>query len=252
MEIRGTTAIVTGAASGLGAATAQRLIDLGATVIGFDTRAAVEADSPPPGLRLVAVDVSNPDAVRTGIKEATAQPHPLRIVVNCAGIAPSARIVSSRGAHDLDLFATVLRVNLVGTFTVLALAAEQMAQLSPDDRGQRGVIVNTASIAGYEGQVGQAAYASSKAGVIGLTITAARDLAQHGIRVNTVAPGVMQTPMLATVSEEVRASLAASVPFPARLGSPQEFARLVTFLIEHDYMNGEVVRMDGALRMSAR
>jgi NAD(P)-dependent dehydrogenase (short-subunit alcohol dehydrogenase family) len=194
MEIHDTTAIVTGAASGLGAATAARLVELGATVVGFDTPAAVQAASPPAGLRLVGVDVTDPQAVRTGIAEATTQPHPLRIVVNCAGIAPSARIVSNRGAHDLDLFATVVRVNLIGTFTVMALAAEQMTRLSADGSGQRGVIVNTASIAGYEGQIGQAAYASSKAGVIRLTITAARDLAQHGIRVNTVAPGRWRRP----------------------------------------------------------
>jgi NAD(P)-dependent dehydrogenase (short-subunit alcohol dehydrogenase family) len=252
MEIRDTTAVVTGAASGLGAATAARLIELGASVFGFDTATAVQAAAPQPGLRLLPVDVTDPDAVRTGIAEASAQPDPLRIVVNCAGIAPSARIVSSHGMHDLDLFATVVRVNLIGTFTVLALAADRITRLDPDPGGQRGVIVNTASIAGYEGQVGQAAYASSKAGVIGLTIAAARDLAQYGIRVTTIAPGIMETPMLAGFHEDVRKSLAATVPFPGRLGLADEFAQLVAFLIEHDYMNGEVVRMDGGLRMAAR
>lgn len=252
MQIRDTTAVVTGAASGLGAATAARLIELGATVVGFDTPSAIQTAAPQPGLRLLPVDVTDAEAVCTGIAEATAQAHPLRIVVNCAGIAPSARIVSRRGAHDLDLFAMAVRVNLIGTFTVLALAAEQIARLSPDGSGQRGVVINTASIAGYEGQVGQAAYASSKAGVIGLTIAAARDLAQYGIRVATIAPGIMDTPMLAGFPEDVRESLAATVPFPSRLGHADEFADLVEFLIEHDYMNGEVVRMDGGLRMTAR
>ena len=177
---------------------------------------------------------------------------PLRIAVNCAGIGPSARIVGLAGTHDLDLFKKVVTVNLVGTFTVLALAAEKMTRNDELEHGQRGVVINTASIAAYDAQIGQTAYASSKGGVVSMTLAAARDLAQHGIRVNTIAPGIVETPMLATVSEEYRAGLAAGVPFPQRLARPEEFALLVTQLIAHDYINGEVVRMDGALRMAPR
>jgi len=177
---------------------------------------------------------------------------PLRVVVNCAGIGPSARILGKKGVHDLGLYAKVIQVNLIGTFTVLALAAEAMAQTEPLEYGQRGVIVNTASVAAYEGQIGQAAYASSKGGIVGLTIPAARDLAQFGIRVATIAPGIVDTPMLATISEEFRASLAAGVPFPQRLCRPDEYAQLVEMIIAHDYLNGETIRMDGALRMAPR
>ena len=252
MQVRGTTAVVTGAASGLGAATAMRLAGLGAQVVGLDLPAAVAEAEPPAGVRLVAVDVTEPDSIRAGLDLVTADPSPLRTVVSCAGVAPSARILSSRGAHDLSLYAKVVQINLIGTFNVMTLAAERIASLDPLPDGHRGVIVNTASIAGYEGQVGQAAYASSKAGVIGLTIAAALDLAQHGIRVNTIAPGIMETPMMATISDEYRAALAGGVPFPGRLGEPGEYARLATFLVEHDYINGEVIRMDGALRMAPR
>jgi NAD(P)-dependent dehydrogenase (short-subunit alcohol dehydrogenase family) len=176
----------------------------------------------------------------------------LRVAVNCAGIGPSARILGRKGVHDLGLYAKVVQINLVGTFTVLALASEEIARTEPLDHGQRGVVINTASVAAFEGQIGQAAYSSSKGGVVGLTLPAARDLAQYGIRVNTIAPGIVETPMLATISEEYRAGLAAGVPFPHRLAQPAEFAQLALFLIEHDYLNGETVRMDGALRMAPR
>ncbi len=252
MEIRGTTAVVTGAASGLGAATAAHLAALGAHVIGFDLEASLPKQRVRDGVSLVPVDVTDPAAIEIGLDAAEALAAPLRIAVNCAGIAPSARILSKRGPHDLDLYARVIEINLIGTFNVLTLAAERIARTEASVDGQRGVIINTASIAGYEGQIGQAAYASSKAGVIGLTIAAARDLAQHGIRVNTIAPGVMATPMLATVSDEYRDALAAGVPFPHRLGQPSEYARLAAFIAEHDYLNGEVIRMDGALRMAPR
>jgi NAD(P)-dependent dehydrogenase (short-subunit alcohol dehydrogenase family) len=162
------------------------------------------------------------------------------------------RVLGRKGMHDIGLFAKVLQVNLLGTFTVMATAVEAMAATQPDANGQRGVVVNTASIAAYDGQVGQAAYAASKGGVVALTLPAARDLAQHGIRVCTIAPGIVDTPMLATVSEEFRAGLAASVPFPQRLCRPEEYAQLVTMIVEHDYLNGETIRMDGALRMAPR
>ncbi|MEV4846920.1 SDR family NAD(P)-dependent oxidoreductase [Micromonospora matsumotoense] len=254
MELARTTAIVTGAASGLGAATAAALAGAGATVHGFDLGPAIAAaGDAPPGVRHVDVDVCDPAAVRAAVDQAAADGDaPLRTVVNCAGIAPSQRILGRRGVHDLDLYAHVVRVNLIGTFTVLALAAERIAQTSPDGQGQRGVIVNTASVAAYEGQVGQAAYASSKGGIVGLTLPAARDLAPHGIRVMTIAPGIMLTPMMQTVSAEYRAGLAAGVPFPPRLGDPGEYAGLVLSVIDNDYLNGEVIRLDGALRMAPR
>lgn len=181
-----------------------------------------------------------------------AEAGPLRTVVNCAGIAPSARILGKNGVHDIELYAKVVQVNLVGTFTVAALSAEAIAKTDPLEHGQRGVIINTASVAAFEGQVGQAAYSSSKGGVVGLTLPAARDLAQYGIRVNTIAPGIVDTPMLATLSENFRERLAAGVPFPHRLAQPADYAQLAMFLVEHDYINGETVRMDGALRMAPR
>ncbi|HET6626578.1 MAG TPA: SDR family NAD(P)-dependent oxidoreductase, partial [Nocardioidaceae bacterium] len=190
--------------------------------------------------------------VRNAVAAASSVDAPLRTVVNCAGIGPSMRILGKKGVHDLDTYARVIQINLVGTFNVLALAAEAIAATEPDEQGQRGVIINTASIAAYDGQVGQAAYSSSKGGIVGLTLPAARDLAQYGIRVNTIAPGIVETPMLATVSEEFRAGLAAGVPFPQRLARPDEYAQLALAIIDHDYLNGETIRMDGALRMAPR
>jgi NAD(P)-dependent dehydrogenase (short-subunit alcohol dehydrogenase family) len=183
---------------------------------------------------------------------AAAETVPLRTVVNCAGIGPSARILGRKGVHDLGLYAKIVQINLVGSFTVLALAAEAIGQTEADENGQRGVIVNTASIAAYDGQIGQVAYASSKGGIVGMTLPAARDLAQYGIRVCTIAPGIVNTPMLATVSDEFRAGLAAGIPFPQRLCEPAEYAKLVAMIVDHDYLNGETIRMDGALRMAPR
>ena len=252
MDVTDTSALVTGGASGLGAATAAMLAGRGVRVVAVDLPASTEKAPEVPGVRYVSADVTDRDAVAAAVAVA-ADAGPLRTVVNCAGIAPSARVLGRRGVHDLDLFETVLRVNLLGTFTVLALAAERIAAVDPvDDDGQRGLIVNTASVAAFEGQIGQSAYAASKGGVHSLTITAARDLASSGIRVNTVAPGVVETPMLATVGEEYRAGLAAGVPFPRRLGRPEEFARLVAAFLDNDYLNGTTVRMDGALRMAPR
>jgi NAD(P)-dependent dehydrogenase (short-subunit alcohol dehydrogenase family) len=249
VDITGTAAVVSGAASGLGAATAAALAERGATVLGLDLPASIERATPTPGVTLVPADVTEDAPVRDALAELDA---PLRIAVSCAGIAPSARIVGRGGPHDLDLFHRVLKVNLLGTFNVLRLAAEVIARQEPDGNGQRGVVVNTASIAAFEAQVGQVAYAASKAGVAGMTVTAARDLAQYGIRVVAIAPGIVDTPMMAGFTDEIRAGLSASVPFPHRLARPEEFARLVTMIIEHDYLNGETIRMDGALRMLPR
>jgi NAD(P)-dependent dehydrogenase (short-subunit alcohol dehydrogenase family) len=251
MQLADTSAIVTGGASGLGAATVRALAGQGARVFALDLAAGIKAADDVDGVEYVATDVTDPEQVRAAVARA-AEPGPLRTVVNCAGIGPSARILGKKGLHDLELYATVVRVNLIGTFNVLAVAAEQIAGTDPDEQGQRGVIVNTASIAAYDGQVGQAAYSSSKGGIVGLTLPAARDLAQYGIRVCTIAPGIVETPMLATVSEEVRAGLAAGVPFPHRLARPEEYAQLALAIIDHDYLNGEVIRMDGALRMAPR
>jgi NAD(P)-dependent dehydrogenase (short-subunit alcohol dehydrogenase family) len=176
---------------------------------------------------------------------------PLRIAVNCAGIAPARRVLSTKGVHELELFEKTIAVNLVGTFNVLRLAAAVIADQPPaDDDGQRGVIINTASVAAFVGQIGPIAYSASKGGVAGMTVPAARDLARSGIRVNTIAPGIVDTPLLAALGPDVNASLAAGVPFPARLARPDEYAQLVAMIIEHDYLNGETIRMDGALRMA--
>ncbi|WP_067440231.1 SDR family NAD(P)-dependent oxidoreductase [Nocardioides jensenii] len=253
MQVENTAAIVTGGASGLGAATAAALAGRGATVFAFDLPSAIENAPAVDGVHYVGVDVTDPAQVQEAVDQAAADPTaPLRIVVNCAGIGPSARILSKKGVHNLALYAKIVQINLIGSFNVLALAAEKIAATEPLEHDQRGVVINTASVAAFEGQIGQAAYASSKGGIVGLNLPAARDLAQHGIRVNTIAPGIVETPMLATVSEEFRAGLAAGVPNPARLGKPSEYADLALFLISHDYINGEVVRMDGALRMAPR
>lgn len=252
MDITGTSAIVTGAASGLGAATAAQLIERGAKVVGIDLPGGIEKAPQVEGLTYVAADVTNEDEVRAAVARA-AEIAPLRTVVNCAGIGPSARVVGRNGVHDLALFDRVVRINLVGTFTVLALAAEVMTAQEPvDEAGQRGLVINTASVAAFEGQIGQAAYAASKGGVHSLTIAAARDLSSRGVRVMTIAPGIVDTPMLGSVGEDYRSALAESVPFPHRLAQPAEFAQLAGMIVEHDYLNGETIRMDGALRMAPR
>jgi len=251
MELKDTSALVTGGASGLGAATAAVLARAGVRVFAVDLEASIAGAEPLEGVTYVAADVTNGEQVSAAVT-AAAQAGPLRSVVSCAGIAPSIRVLGRKGPHDLERFAEVVGVNLVGTFTVLSCAAAAMAENEPDEQGQRGAIVNTASIAAYDGQVGQAAYASSKAGVVGLTLPAARDLSQYGIRVMTIAPGVVETPMMAGFPQEVRDGLAAGVPFPQRLARPDEFADLVVSVLSHDYLNGEVIRMDGALRMAPR
>jgi NAD(P)-dependent dehydrogenase (short-subunit alcohol dehydrogenase family) len=253
MQLDHTAALVTGGASGLGAATAKALAEQGAAVFALDLPASIDKAPEVPGVTYVGADVTDPDQVGRAVDRAAGNSGaPLRTVVNCAGIGPSMRILGKKGVHDLALYAKVVQINLIGSFNVLALASEAIAQTEADADGQRGVIVNTASIAAYDGQIGQAAYASSKGGIVGLTLPAARDLAQYGIRVCTIAPGIVETPMLATVSEEFRTSLAAGVPFPQRLARPEEYARLALSIIAHDYLNGETIRMDGALRMAPR
>ena len=252
MELAGTAAVVTGAASGLGAATSAALAAAGATVFGIDLPGAIQAAPAVAGITYLPADVTEPDQVRAAVDVARANGTPLRTLVNCAGIGNAARILGRSGVHDLDLFARVVKINLIGSFNVLALAAEAIAATEPDADGQRGVIVNTASVAAFDGQIGQVAYAASKGGIAAMTLPAARDLAQYGIRVCTIAPGIVDTPMLSTVSEEFRAALASGIPFPKRLGRPDEYAQLVLMLVAHDYLNGEVIRMDGALRMAPK
>ena len=252
MQLNNTAAIVTGGASGLGAATAAALVKHGVTVFALDLAQAIDNAPAIEGVQYLPTDVTNGDQVRQAVQTVASSGAPLRTVVNCAGIGPSARILGRSGVHDLDLFAKIVRINLCGSFNVLAVAAEAIAQTDADENGQRGVIINTASVAAFDGQVGQAAYSSSKGGIAALTLPAARDLAQYGIRVCTIAPGIIDTPMLATVSEEFRSHLAAGIPFPHRLGRPDEYAQLVTMIIDHDYLNGETIRLDGSLRMAPR
>ena len=253
MQITDTAALVTGGASGLGAATATALAEAGATVFALDLAGSIEkAGAAPAGIEYVAADVTDPASVSAAVATAVASGKPLRTVVNCAGIGTASRILGKGGHHDLDLYAKIIQINLIGSFNVLALAAEEIARTEPDEQGQRGLVVNTASVAAFEGQIGQVAYSSSKGGIVGMNLPAARDLAQYGIRVNTIAPGIIETPMLAGVEEKFRQALAEGVPFPKRLGRPEEYARLVTMLVEHDYINGEVIRLDGALRMAPR
>ncbi len=252
MQFSEIAAVVTGGASGLGGATAQALAARGARVYGLDLADPIEQAAPVDGVTLVEADVTDEDQVRRAVDQAAAAA-PLRVVVNCAGVGTAGRIVSKNGPHDLAAFRRIIEINLVGTFNVLRLAADAMTATEPfDDDGQRGVIINTASIAAYDGQVGQVAYAASKGGVVGLTLSAARDLASFGIRVCTIAPGVVDTPMLAGVNDEFRETLAQGVPFPKRLGRPDEYASLAVMIAEHDYLNGEVIRMDGSLRMAPR
>lgn len=251
MEMKQTVVLITGGGSGIGAATARHLASLGAHVALIDqNEAAVMAVAEEiQGVAYVA-DVTNSEQVTAALSAIQSRLGPVRVVINCAGIAPAKKIVGKLGAMPLNDFTRVVQVNLIGTFNVMRLAAESMALSEPlDVEGNRGVIINTASIAAYEGQMGQTAYSASKAAIVGLTLPAARDLAQFGIRVMTVAPGLMETPLLQAFPPEVQASLAATVNFPKRLGRPLEFARLIAHIIDNDYLNGEVIRLDGGLRM---
>ncbi|GAA2018655.1 SDR family NAD(P)-dependent oxidoreductase [Nakamurella flavida] len=254
MQLTDTSALVTGAASGLGAATARALTHAGVRVVGLDLADGWDRGGRPDDILCADGDVTAAADVRAAVDRAAGEAAaPLRLAVNCAGIATAGRVLSRRGVHDLDMFARVVSVNLIGTFNVLRLAAEAMATTAPvDAAGQRGLIVDTASVAAFDGQIGQIAYAASKGGVAAMTLPAARDLASSGIRVMTIAPGVLDTPMMATVTPEFRESLAATVPFPPRLGLPEEYAALVLSLAAQDYLNGETIRLDGALRMAPR
>lgn len=247
MEISNRTFLVTGGASGLGGATVTALLERGAHVVVAD-----RAGTAPTGALFVETDVTDPDAVAHAVDVATEQPGPLSGVVNCAGIGVAQKVLGKSGPHPFDGFMRVLEVNLAGTFNVIRLAAAAMSDAEPGPGGERGVIISTASGAAFDGQIGQAAYAASKGGVVAMTLPIARELAHYGIRVATIAPGLFLTPMVGELPEAARESLGQQVPFPPRLGDPSEFAALVLHIIENQMVNGEVIRLDGALRMAAR
>ncbi len=254
MEIQNQAAIVTGGGSGMGAETARWLAKAGAKVTLLDVNidAARHVAEEINGYA-VACDVSSASAVEEAVAEARQIHGSARICVNCAGIAPAKRVVGRQGAMPLEDFQKVISINLIGTFNVLRIAATDMCDMEPtNEDGERGVIINTASIAAYEGQIGQAAYSASKGGVVGMTLPIARELARSGIRVMTIAPGIMHTPMIAAMPEDVQASLAAQVPFPKRLGSTSEYARMALHIIENAMLNGSVIRLDGAIRMAGK
>lgn len=255
MQIAGATFLVTGGGSGLGAATGQRLVSRGGNVVLLDVNEAAGgqiATEQGDCARFVRADVTAEADVRAAIATALNVFGGLHGVVNCAGVAIAERVLGKRGVHDLSSFTRVIHVNLIGTFNVIRLAAEAMARNAPNEDGERGVIVNTASIAAFDGQIGQAAYAASKGGVVAMTLPLARDLASLGIRVMTIAPGIFATPMLAGLPEAAQASLAQQIPFPQRLGRPEEYAALVEHIVENPMLNGEVIRLDGAIRMAPK
>jgi len=255
LRVEGSTFFVTGGGSGLGAATARLLAESGARVVLADVNeeagehTASEIGS---GAKLFRTDVTEEESVQDALDSTVETFGTLNGVVNCAGIGPAAKVVGKKGVHDLGLFTKTVEINLVGTFNVIRLAAVKMAANEPDEGGERGVIINTASVAAYDGQIGQAAYAASKGGVVALTLPVARELASSGIRVVTIAPGIFETPMLAALPEDAKESLGKQVPFPPRLGRPEEYAALAKHIVENQMLNGEVIRLDGAIRMAPR
>jgi len=255
MRIDESTFLISGGASGLGLATARELVGQGGQVVLLDINAEAGQQAITElgdAARFVRVDITREEDGRAAVTQVLEAFGALHGLVNCAGIAPAEKVLGRNGAHGLDSFRRTVEVNLIGSFNLLRLAAEAMAQNTPNAGGERGVIINTASVAAYDGQMGQAAYAASKGGVAALTLPAARDLARSGIRVMCIAPGVFETPMMAGMPQEVRDSLAANVPFPPRLGRPDEYAALVRHIVENVMLNGEVIRLDGALRMAAK
>lgn len=255
MQLNNKVFVVTGGGSGLGAATARGLVEAGARVVLADVnRAAGEALAAELGAAalFVETDVSSETSAVNTIQTAISTFGALHGLVNCAGIAPAEKVVGKEGPHRLDSFSRVININLVGTFNMIRLAADAMMKNEPDAGGERGVIVNTASVAAYEGQLGQAAYAASKGGIVALTLPVARELARSGIRCLAIAPGIMETPMLLGMPPEVQDSLNKMVPFPTRMGKPAEYAALVRHIAENSYLNGEVIRLDGAIRMGVK
>jgi NAD(P)-dependent dehydrogenase (short-subunit alcohol dehydrogenase family) len=255
MKISQGVFVITGASSGLGRATAQRFVSQGASVVlcdvNEDAGTALERDLGK-SATFVRVDVRETADVQRAVTAARSKFGGLHGAVNCAGIVAGSRTVGRSGPHDLELFRRVIEINLIGTFNVVRLVAASLADNDPGDSGERGVIVNTASVAAFDGQVGQAAYSASKGGVAGMTLPIARDLSKIGVRVVSIAPGIFETPMMAGMTDEVRGSLEQQVPFPSRLGNPDEFAFLAQHIVENGYLNGETIRLDGAIRMAPR
>ena len=255
MQVQGHTFIVTGGSSGLGAGTAERLIEQGANVVIADVNTdAGEAKAAELGEKAIFVqtDVSSEESAQACIDKAVSTFGALHGVVNCAGILVAKKTVGRGGAHDLESFARVITVNLVGTFNMIRLAAVAMSENEPNEEGECGVVINTASVAAYDGQIGQAAYSASKGGVVGMTLPIARDLSRNGIRCMTIAPGIFETPMVAGMPDEVQESLISQIPFPKRLGKPSDYAFLAQHIIENVKLNGEVIRLDGGVRMGPR
>jgi NAD(P)-dependent dehydrogenase (short-subunit alcohol dehydrogenase family) len=253
MNPSGQVAIVTGGGSGLGEATARALAEKGAKVAIFDVgMERAEQVAAEIGAIAVRCDVSSAEGGEKAVAEAADKLGPARILVNCAGIAIAMKTLGKEGPHPLDAYRKIIEVNLIGTFNMIRLMADRAQNLDPLESGERGVIVNTASVAAFDGQIGQAAYSSSKGGVVGMTLPVARDLARSGIRVMTIAPGIFMTPMLAGLPEEAQKSLGAQVPFPSRLGQPAEYAALACHIVENQMLNGEVIRLDGAIRMAPK
>ena len=252
MNIEGKVFIVTGGASGLGAGTVRMLSAHGATVVIADVQAeAGDKLAKEVGQKFVRCDVSS-EADGKAVVAAAVAAGKLMGLINCAGIAPAVKTVGRDGAHPLDVFTKTITVNLIGSFNMIRLSAEAMAKNEPEDTMERGVLINTASVAAYDGQIGQAAYAASKGGVVGMTLPVARDLARSGIRCVTIAPGIFATPMMFTMPKDVQDALAASVPFPSRLGTPEDYAKLVHQIITNEMLNGETIRLDGAIRMAPK
>jgi NAD(P)-dependent dehydrogenase (short-subunit alcohol dehydrogenase family) len=250
MDIQGAGALVAGGASGLGAATSRALAAAGAKVVIADLNAEKgEALAAEIGAEFLAADVTDAEGVTAAVERAAGAEGGLRVSVCCAGIGWAERVAHKGGPHNLEYFSNVVKVNLIGSFNVLRLAADSMSANEPDGEGERGVCVNTASIAAYDGQIGQIAYAASKGGIVGMTLPAARDMASRGVRVMTLAPGLFDTPLLAALPEEARTALGAGIPFPSRLGRPEEYARMVLEIVANPMLNGETIRLDGALRM---
>lgn len=255
MRIAGNTFVVTGGGSGLGAATVERLAGAGANVLIADIKAPADASPTSafgPRTHFVATDVTDVDGMQAAIDAARETYGALHGLVNCAGVGPAMKVLGRKGIHPLQDFARAVEINLIGTFNAIRLAAAAMVDTTPSDGDERGVIVNTASVAAFDGQIGQAAYSASKGGIVAMTLPIARELAQHGIRVMTIAPGIFDTPMLAGLPEKARESLGQQVPFPARLGQPAEYADLVAHIVTNEMLNGEVIRLDGAIRMAPR
>ena len=255
MNIQNKTFLVSGGASGLGFATAKMLVENGGNAVLLDVNAEtgqIAERELGKNAFFVKTDVTNETEVQNAIDSAIKQFGGINGVANCAGIGPAMRVVGKNGPHGLDFFSKVINVNLIGTFNVLRLATNVMQNNEPNEGGERGIIINTASVAAFDGQIGQAAYSASKGGIVAMTLPIARELARMGIRVMAIAPGIFETPLLASMSDDIRDSLGKQVPFPARLGQPSEYANLVKHIIENQMLNGEVIRLDGAIRMGAK